>query len=70
MRNNTNHVASIEAKPTQVTATHSRAYRTGIATAKLAFSNMDGIMALRKRIGSEAITRNMTCQDSVTPKKP
>lgn len=70
MKNNTSHVASIEAMPTQVTATRSREYRMGIATAKLAFSNMDGSMALRKRIGSEEITRNMTCQDSVTPKKP
>src|SRR5260370_36133692 len=70
MMDSTNHGASIEANPTQVTVTRSRAYKMGIATAKLAFSNIDGSMALRKRSESEPITRNMNCQDRVTPKKP
>src|SRR5215471_4376289 len=38
MMNSTNQVASIEAKPTQVTVTRSRAYKIWIAIAKLALA--------------------------------
>ena len=42
MMNNTNQVASIAAKPTHVIWTRSKAYKVGIATAKLAFSTIAG----------------------------
>jgi hypothetical protein len=56
--------------PIHTSVTRPAAYRSGMATAKLALSSMAGSIALRSRTGSEAITRNMTYQAKVTPKKP